>query len=193
MTASETPSSDEILRSIEAQTEDLCHIHDHITRIITNLDIGAEWFSGYDDPGRAKFDLEPMVRLFLYKHARDLNQSELARRLQGAAYVHLRLGFDRPISQQIISHNKRERFDPDERRLLKDAAEVIRSVYSDHDIIRTNEPALDLKRFSTTRSVTRRSWTRWSVRLNLGSVNSPQIVPVTRSTRWKRISSDKGT
>ncbi|KKF39662.1 transposase [Halorubrum saccharovorum] len=143
MTASETPSSDEILRSIEAQTEDLCHIHDHITRIITNLDIGAEWFSGYDDPGRAKFDLEPMVRLFLYKHARDLNQSELARRLQGAAYVHLRLGFDRPISQQIISHNKRERFDPDERRLLKDAAEVIRSVCSDHDIIRTNEPALD--------------------------------------------------
>ncbi|WP_424015340.1 transposase [Halorubrum xinjiangense] len=143
MTASETPSSDEILRSIEAQTEDLCHIHDHITRIITNLDIGAEWFSGYDDPGRAKFDLEPMVRLFLYKHARDLNQSELARRLQGAAYVHLRLGFDRPISQQIISHNKRERFVPDERRLLKDAAEVIRSVYSDHDIIRTNEPALD--------------------------------------------------
>lgn len=143
MTASETPSSDEILRSIEAQTEDLCHIHDHITRIITNLDIGAEWFSGYDDPGRAKFDLEPMVRLYLYKHARDLNQSELARRLQGAAYVHLRLGFDRPISQQIISHNKRERFDPDERRLLKDAAEVIRSVCSDHDIIRTNEPALD--------------------------------------------------
>ena len=143
MTASETPSSDEILRSIEAQTEDLCHIHDHITRIITNLDIGAEWFSGYDDPGRAKFDLEPMVRLFLYKHARDLNQSELARRLQGAAYVHLRLGFDRPISQQIISHNKRERFDPDERRLLKDAAEAIRSVCSDHDIIRTNEPALD--------------------------------------------------
>ena len=143
MTASETPSSDEILRYIEAQTEDLCHIHDHITRIITNLDIGAEWFSGYDDPGRAKFELEPMVRLFLYKHARDLNQSELARRLQGAAYVHLRLGFDRPISQQIISHNKRERFDPDERRLLKDAAEVIRSVCSDHDIIRTNEPALD--------------------------------------------------
>lgn len=143
MTASETPPSDDILRSIEAQTEDLCHIHDHITRIITNLDIGAEWFSGYDDPGRAKFELEPMVRLFLYKHARGLNQSELARRLQGAAYVHLRLGFDRPISQQIISHNKRERFDPDERRLLKDVAEVIRSVCSDHDIIRTNEPALD--------------------------------------------------
>ncbi|WP_277541163.1 transposase [Haloarcula laminariae] len=143
MTASETPSSDEILRLIEAQTEDLCHIHDHITRIITNLDIGVEWFSGYDDPGRAKFDLEPMVRLFLYKHARELNQSELTRRLQGAAYVHLRLGFDHPISQQIISHNKRNRFDPAERKLLRDAAEAIRAVCVEHDVIRTNEPALD--------------------------------------------------
>ena len=143
MTASETPSLDEILRSIEAQTEDLCHIHDHITRIITNLDIGAEWFSGYEDPGRAKFDLEPMVRLFLYKHARELNQSELTRRLQGAAYVHLRLGFDHPISQQVISHNKRNRFDPAERKVLRDAAEAIRAVCVEHDVIRTNEPALD--------------------------------------------------
>nr|WP_276591985.1 transposase [Halorutilus salinus] len=121
----------------------MCHIHDHITRIITNLDIEEDWFSGYDDPGRAKFELEPMVRLFLYKYARELNQSELARRLSGAAYVYLRLGFDRPVSQQIISHNKRQRFDPAERKLLRDAAEVIRTVCSEHDVIRTNEPALD--------------------------------------------------
>lgn len=134
---------DEILDSIEEQTEDLCHIYDHITRVITNLEIDGEWFSGYENPGRAKFDLEPMVRLFLYKHARELNQSELARRLRGAAYVYLRLGFDRPISQQIISHNKRNRFDATERRLLKDAAEVVRTVCSEHDVIRTNEPALD--------------------------------------------------
>ncbi|MCX2819830.1 transposase [Haladaptatus sp. F3-133] len=144
MTSADAPASrDEILQSIEEQTEDLCHIHDHITRIITNLDIEEDWFSGYDDPGRAKFELEPMVRLFLYKYARELNQSELARRLSGAAYVYLRLGFDRPVSQQIISHNKRQRFDPAERKLLRDAAEVIRTVCSEHDVIRTNEPALD--------------------------------------------------
>lgn len=143
MTATDNHDSrDEFLNAIEEETEDLCHIHDHITRIITNLEIHEKWFSGYEDPGRAKFDLEPMVRLFLYKHARELNQSELARRLRGAAYVYLRLGFDQPISQQIISHNKRERFDPAERRLLKDAAEVIRTVCSEHDVIRTNEPAL---------------------------------------------------
>jgi hypothetical protein len=144
VTSADAPASrDEILQSIEEQTEDLCHIHDHITRIITNLDIEEDWFSGYDDPGRAKFELEPMVRLFLYKYARELNQSELARRLSGAAYVYLRLGFDRPVSQQIISHNKRQRFDPAERKLLRDAAEVIRTVCSEHDVIRTNEPALD--------------------------------------------------
>jgi IS4 transposase len=144
VTGSDSPASrDAILRSIEEQVEDLCHIQDHITRVITNLDIEEEWFSGYDEPGRAKFDLEPMVRLFLYKHARGFNQSELARRLQGTAYVYLRLGFERPISQQIISHNKRHRFDAVERRLLKDSAEVIREVCSEHDIIETDEPALD--------------------------------------------------
>ena len=137
-----TPTQD-ILDAIAEQTEDLCHVHDHITRIITNLDIYDEWFSGYEDPGRAKFDLVPMVRLFLYKYTRELNQSELARRLRGAAYVYLRLGFDRPISQQIISHNKRNRFDPAERRLLKNAAEAIRTVCAEHDVIQTNEPALD--------------------------------------------------
>jgi len=136
-------SREEFLDAIRDETADLCHIHDHITRIITNLKIHEDWFSGYDDPGRAKFDLESMVRLFLYKHARELNQSELARRLRGAAYVYLRLGFDQPISQQIISHNKRNRFTAAERRLLKDAADVIRTVCGEHDIIQTNEPALE--------------------------------------------------
>lgn len=134
---------DEIISSLEEQTEDLCHIHDHITRIITNLDIGEDWFTGYDEPGRAKFDLEPMVRLFLYKYTRDFSQSELARRLRGAAYVYLRLGFDSPVSQQIISHNERNRFNATERRILKDAADRIADVCAEHDIISVNEPALE--------------------------------------------------
>lgn len=75
---------------IRTQVEDLCEIHDHITRIITNLDINPDWFDGYDDPKRAKFDLEPMVRTFLYMYALNLGQSEVARRLQGAAYIYIR-------------------------------------------------------------------------------------------------------
>lgn len=141
-TPSPTPDQD-VLDSIAENVEDLCQIQDHITRVVTNIDICDDWFDGYDEPGRAKFDLKPMVRLFLYKYARDFGQAELARRLQGATFVYIRLGFDKPVSQQVISHNKRERFDIADRRLLKDAAKVIRRVCKENDVIRTNEPALD--------------------------------------------------
>lgn len=138
-----TTPTQEILDSIEEQTEDLCHIHDHITRVITNVEVEEEWFDGYDEPERAKFELEPMVKTFLYKYAREFSQAELARRLRGAAYVYIRLGLNQPISQQVISHNKRNRFDKDDRSLLKDAAERIRNVCAEHDVVEKNEPALD--------------------------------------------------
>lgn len=141
-TPSTTPTQ-EILDSIAEQTEDLCHVHDHITRVITNVEIEEEWFDGYDEPERAKFDLEPMVKTFLYMYAREFSQSELARRLSGAAYVYIRLGLPKPISQPIISHNKRSRFDKDDRALLKGAAERIQDVCAEHDVVEKNEPALD--------------------------------------------------
>jgi len=143
VTRTSSAPTQEILDSIEEQTEDLCHIHDHITRVITNLSIDDEWFNGYDDPGRAKFDLEPMVKTFLYKHARGFDQSELERRLKGAAYVWIKLNLNQPLSQQIISHNKRNRFNKDDRSLLKDIAARIKDVCADHDIVEENEPALE--------------------------------------------------
>jgi len=141
--APRTATCDKIVEEIAEQAEDLCHIHDHITRIIANLDIEHGWVTGYDEPDRAKFDLEPMVKTFLYKYAREFSQSELERRLQGAAYVYIRVGLKQPISQQIISHNKRNRFDKGDRPLLKDAAERIQDVCAEHDVIEKNEPALD--------------------------------------------------
>jgi hypothetical protein len=141
--AQRTATPEEIIEDIAEQADDLCHIHDHITRVITNIEIEDGWFTGYDEPGRAKFDLEPMVKSFLYMYARGFSQSQLARRLRGAAYVYLRLGLDRPISQQIISHNERSRFDHDDRAVLKAAADCIQDVCADHDIVQTNEPALE--------------------------------------------------
>jgi len=141
--AQRTATPEEIVEEIAEQADDLCHIHDHITRVITNVEIKDGWFTGYDEPGRAKFDLEPMVKTFLYMYARGFSQSELARRLRGAAYVYLRLGLDRPINQQIISHNERSRFDKGDRPILKAAAECIQEVCADHGVVATNEPALD--------------------------------------------------
>lgn len=80
---------------------------------------------------------------FLYMYARDLTQSKLERRLRGAAYVYIRFGLKRPLDQQLISHNERNRFDKDDRDILKEAANRIQSVCKEHDVIRTNEPALE--------------------------------------------------
>jgi len=128
---------------IRAQATDLCEIHDHITRIIANLDIDPDWFDGYDEPARAKFDLEPMVRTFLYMYALDLGQSEVERRLQGAAYIYLRFGLPKPISQPVISHTKRARFTLADRSLLTDLADEISDVCVEHDIIEDEAPSLD--------------------------------------------------
>ncbi|WP_318571226.1 transposase [Salinigranum marinum] len=133
----------EFVTEIGEQTEDLCHIHDHITRVIANLDIDDDWFSDYDDPDRAKFDLDAVVQMFLYQHARGFNQSELERRLKGAAYVYIRFGLGSPLSQQIISHNWRNRFCHSERQAIETVAEQIRKVCADNDIIDTGEPALE--------------------------------------------------
>lgn len=138
-----TPPTEEILESIEEQTEDLCHIHDHITSVVKNLDIDEGWFTGYDGRGDKRFELEPMVRTFLYMYAREFSQLETERRLKGAAFVYIRLGLHRPPDQQVISYNKRNRFDRIERRLLKNAAERIKQICAKHDIVETNEPALD--------------------------------------------------
>lgn len=135
-------SSSPVVESIVEQTEDLCHIHEHLTRVITNLDICEEWFSGYSEPGRAKFDLNSVVQMFLYKHAHEFSQSELARRLRGAAYVYVRFGLGQPLSQQIISHTWRRRFTSEERRAIKEAARRIREICAAHGVTGVDEPAL---------------------------------------------------
>lgn len=104
LVATQTKSA--VIDNLGEQTEDLCHIHDHITRVIANPDIDTDWISGYSDPKRAKFELKPITLMFLYKYARGYNQSELERRLKGAAYVYIRLGLKKPLNQQIISHNE---------------------------------------------------------------------------------------
>jgi len=136
-------SREDIVEEIAKQVDDLCHIHDHITRIIANLNIDEDWFNGYDEPGKAKFELEPMVKTFLYKYARDFTQSELARRLQGAAYVYIRFDLHQPIDQQVISYNKRRRFDLEDRQVLQAAADRLQELCVEHDVVETNEPALE--------------------------------------------------
>lgn len=137
------PNRSEVVEEICEQADDLCHIHDHITRVIANLDIGDDWFTGYDESKRAKFGLEAAVKMFIYKEARGFDQTELEQRLKGAAFVYIRFGLSGPMNQQIISYNWRRRFDHTERRTIKTAARRIREICAEHDLVRDSEPALN--------------------------------------------------
>lgn len=134
---------DEIIEEITAQAEDLCEIHDHVTRVVTKIQFDDGWFHGYDQPNRAKFDLDSMVKTVLYMYVMELSQSELERRLRGAAYVYLRMGLHRPVNQQIISHTVRNRFKRDNV-LLKEIADRIRDICVERDVLEKRyEPALE--------------------------------------------------
>lgn len=103
-------STAEVVESMVEQAEDLCQIHDHITRVIANLNIPTEEFSDYNDPERANFSLESVSRMFLYREAREFNQMETVRRLRGAAYIYIRFNLARPPTQGGLSHMWRTRF-----------------------------------------------------------------------------------
>lgn len=68
-----------IIADLDRQTDDLCHIHDHVTRVIANLDIDADWFTGYDNPNRANVEFDGVIRTFLYMHARANSRKVLSR------------------------------------------------------------------------------------------------------------------
>jgi hypothetical protein len=131
------------LSDVETQAEGLCETESHITGVIGKLNINSDWFSDYDDPERAKYSLIGVVKAFIYKEARGFNQSELERRLRGAAYVYVRFGLDRPLIQQTISQNWKYRLTATERRFIETAAEQVRDICIANDLTCEHEPALD--------------------------------------------------
>lgn len=106
-------------------------------------EIDETWFEGFDRPAQAKADLESIVHLFLYKEAREFGQRRLERRLKSEAYVYIHFGLDGPLDQQRISYNWKERFSLGDRQTIEAAADRIRAIARDHDLIREGEPRLD--------------------------------------------------
>jgi len=89
-----TPQTEVAVDALVEQAEELCTLHDHITRVIAALDVSEESFSDqYGRTSTTDFALESVVRMFLYQHARGFNDNELYRRLKGTAYVHTPLIF----------------------------------------------------------------------------------------------------
>jgi hypothetical protein len=140
-----TEEPDSAVRSIANQTADLSHIHDHSTRVIKNLDIPRDGFSDqYDSQNRADYPFSGIVKMFLYQHARGLNQSELERRLRGATYVYLRFGLPSPPTQGTISYLWRNRFSRGDRDRIKQAAHHIHTICAYRGLVYSDEPALNV-------------------------------------------------
>ncbi len=134
------PEIDDLLE----QAEELCSLHNHITRVIADLSIPQEIFSDrYLRPGKADFEFESVILMFLYQYARGFTQSKLYRRLKGAAYIWIRFELPRPPTQQAISYIWRNRLSLTDRRTIKTTAHAVQEVASDHDVIADDEPRLD--------------------------------------------------
>lgn len=139
-----TTDSAETVDALVDQAAELCDLHDHITRVIANLDISQSSFSDqYPHPSTTDFVFESVVRMFLYQHARGFNDSELHRRLKGTAYVFIRFRLKRPPTQQAINYMWRRRLSLSDRRAIMATARDIRAVAATHDIIADGEPRLD--------------------------------------------------
>ena len=51
----------EFVDDFRTQAEDLCSIHDHVTRVVANLDIPVGRFADYDALGKATFDQGELI------------------------------------------------------------------------------------------------------------------------------------
>jgi hypothetical protein len=92
------------------QVDDLCGLHDHSTRVIARLEIPQAAFSDrYPHSTKATFAFDSVVRMFLYQYTRGFTQSELYRRLKGAAYVWIRFELPRPPTQGTVQISKNAR------------------------------------------------------------------------------------
>ncbi|WP_137685332.1 transposase [Haloarcula mannanilytica] len=139
-----TPRTGVAVDALVEQAEELCTLHDHITRVIAALDVSKGSFSDqYGRTSTTDFAFESVVRMFLYQHARRFNDSELHRRLKGTAYVHIRFELGRAPTQQAINYMWRRRFSLADRQAIEATAREIRAVAADHDIVSDGEPRLD--------------------------------------------------
>ena len=107
----------------------------NISRTIGSLQLPTEIIDQWvTRKSNFMFSTESMVRVFIYMHACDYTQDEVANRIQSWPYLQLRFNLQRSVSQGTISHTKRRRFSPQLRRFLKAIGNDIRVVAAENDL-----------------------------------------------------------
>ena len=120
------------------QAEELCQLHDHITRVLRDLHIPDELFSDqYTKDYSHQFDLIPILKFMLYKEVNQYSQREACRKLEGLAYVRQRLGFgiDEMPTRGAYSYTKKNRFSREDRQKFQDFADDLRDLAVENDLV----------------------------------------------------------
>lgn len=134
----------EDIGAVVEQAEELCQLHDHITRVLRDLHIPDDLFSDqYTKDSSDQFDLTPMLKFMLYKEVNQYSQREACRKLEGLAYVRQRLGFgiDEMPTRGAYSYTKRNRFSHEDRQKFLSFATDLRELAIEYDLVSEFEEA----------------------------------------------------
>lgn len=130
------PTVDALAESLVVQASELREEHDHLSRIIEHLDLPvSDLDDQYQSVPSHGFDFEAMIRVFLYKHATEYSDRELAHRLKHWPYLQFRFSLDRAPRQQTLSYTWRHRLTLRTRQFVKTAAVGIRDELYEHGIV----------------------------------------------------------
>ncbi|WP_200532075.1 transposase [Halorubrum sp. LN27] len=119
---------------VVAQATSLFEVHDHVVRVIGNLDLPmGEVYDEYGIKNDDTFDFEAITRLYLYKEAAEMKQEEVTSRVKNWEYLQQLFGLDRAPTQAAFSYTKKHRFSYEFRSLLNDIAKGIRDAGRQQD------------------------------------------------------------
>jgi len=122
--------------SLLKQAQQLCHRKNHITQVISNLDLPDDIFTDqYANAYPFEVDFEAILRVILYQKVCRFSQREVCSRIRRWAYIQLRFGLDRTPRQQTLSYTYRNRLSLDDRQTLTNVADEIRRVATAHDLL----------------------------------------------------------
>lgn len=138
---SHSPPSD-VVDSLVNQADELCRVHDHITRVVADLDLPVTVFEDqYTKSNPSGLDFEAIIRTLLYQKVSRFSQREVHRRLRQWAYLQVRFGLDRVPTQQAISYSYRHRLSLEGRQVLTRVSDRIREAAIENDVIHARNEA----------------------------------------------------
>jgi hypothetical protein len=107
---------------------------DHLWDLIKVVSIPTDYLVDTRQQHKVTHETEPIVRAFLYQHARGFSQNELAKRLHARPVLVHRFGLDSAPTQQALS-DVWAKFGADTREIIKAAGIGLRRTAVENDVI----------------------------------------------------------